>query len=49
MKTISGNLKGIKKTPSISGGKFMTQTHRPDMIFILETMVNKKNINTILL
>ena len=37
-----------KKVASLSGNFFLKRTHKPNVLLILETMVNKKNIVDIL-
>jgi len=44
MKIISWNVQGAKKMQVLQEVKLLSRTHKPDMIFFLETMVNEKNI-----
>jgi len=44
MRIISWNVQGVKKSQVIQEILFLKRTHKPNMLFILETMVNKKNI-----
>jgi len=48
MSIISYNVQGAKKLQVIQEIKFFTRTQRPDMILLLKTMVNEKNIKIIL-
>jgi len=42
MKIISWNVQGAKKDQVLQEVKLLSQTHKPDMVFLLETMVNEK-------
>lgn len=48
MKVVCWNVEGVKKTQVLREVKFLTRTHKLDMFFLLETMVNKSNIQRIL-
>ena len=48
MKIISWNVQGTKKNQVLQEIKLLSSTHKPDMIFLLETLVNEKNISKIL-
>jgi len=48
MKVVCWNIQGIKKRQAISELKFLIKKHLPDLVFILETMVNTTNIQKIL-
>ena len=48
MKIICWNTQGVKKPQALQEVKFLTRTHKPDLIFLLETLVNETNIFRIL-
>ena len=48
MKIIGCNVQGMKKPQALQEGLFLNWTHKPNMMFIVETMVNEKNIKDIL-
>jgi len=48
MRIVSWNVQGVKKSEVLQKILFLKHTHKPNMLFILETMVNKKNIMDIL-
>ena len=45
---ISWNVQGTKKTQVLQEIAFLKRTHKPQIMFLLETLVNKKNILDIL-
>ena len=48
MKVVCWNVHGVKKTQVVQELKYLARTHKPDMLFLLETMVNESNIRRIL-
>jgi len=48
MKIICWNTQGVKKAQVLQEVKFLTNAHKPDLIFLLETLVNDTNICRIL-
>jgi len=48
MRIISWNVQGSKKAQVVQEILFLKRTHSPQMIFLLETLVNKKHILQIL-
>ena len=48
MKIISWNIQGLKKTQALQEILFLQRLHKPDIMFILETLVNSANIERIL-
>ena len=48
MKIICWNTQGVKKPQALQEVKFLIRTHKPDLIFLLETLVNETNICIIL-
>ena len=48
MHIISWNVQGVKKSQVFQEILFLKRTHKPNVLLILETMVNKKNIVDIL-
>jgi len=44
MKIISSNTQGARKPLVIKKVQFLTRTYNMDMIFLLETMVDEKNM-----
>ena len=48
MRIISWNVQGTKKTQALQEILFLKRTHKPQIMFLLETLVNKANILDIL-
>jgi len=48
MKVICWNIQGIKKPQALQELLFLKHTQRPDILFILETLVTDKHLQTIL-
>jgi len=48
MRIISWNVRGTKKVHVLQEIAFLKRTYKPQLIFLLETLVNKKNILDIL-
>jgi len=48
MKIICWNTQGAKKPQILQEVNFLIRTHKPDLIFLLETLVNETNIFRIL-
>jgi len=48
MKVVCWNVQGVKKTQVLQEVKFLTRTHKPNLFFLLETMINESNIQRIL-
>ena len=48
MKIIYWNAQGIKKLQALNKVKFPSRTHKPNLLFLLETLVNDNNIRKIL-
>lgn len=48
MKVICWNVQGVKKIQGVQEVKFLAIIHKPDMLFLLETMINESNIRMIL-
>ena len=48
MKIICWNTQGVKKAQVLQEVKFLTNTHKLDLIFLSETLVNETNICRIL-
>jgi len=48
MRIISWNVQGAKKSQVLQEVLFLKRTHKANILFILETLVNKKNILDIL-
>jgi len=48
MRIISWNVRGAKKTQVLQEIAFLKRTHKPQLLFLLETLVNRKNILQIL-
>ena len=48
MHIISWNVQGTKKSQVLQEIHFLKRTHKPQIVFLLETLVNKKNILDIL-
>ena len=48
MTIISWNIQGAKKPQAIKEVQFLTRSHKAGMIFLLETMVNEKNMLKVL-
>ena len=48
MRIISWNVQGTKKSQVLQEIFFLKRTHKPQIVFLLETLVNKKNILDIL-
>ena len=48
MRIISWNAQGMKKSQVLREVQFLKCVHKPNIMFILETMVNSKNVKTIL-
>jgi len=48
MKIICWNTQGVKKPLALQEVKFLIRTHEPDLIFLLEILVNETNICRIL-
>ena len=48
MRIICWNVQGTKKTQVLQEIAFLKRTHKPQLIFLLETLVNKKNLLDIL-
>jgi len=44
MRVISWNVQGAKRTQVLLELQFLKRTYKPDIIFLLETMVNERNI-----
>ena len=48
MRFISWNVRGTKKIQILQEIAFLKRTHKPQLLFLLETLVNRKNILQIL-
>jgi len=48
MRIISWNVQGTKKSQVLQEIQFLKRTHKPQILFLLETLVNEKNILAIL-
>ena len=48
MKVISWNVQGAKKVQVLQELKLLSRIHKPDVLFLLETMVNEENIARLL-
>jgi len=48
MRIISWNVRGLKKPQVLQEIAFLKRTHKPHIIFLLETLVNRQNILQIL-
>jgi len=48
MKVVCWNVQGVKKTQVVQEVKFPAKTHKPDILFLLKTMVNESNVRRIL-
>ena len=48
MKVICYNIPGLKKQEALFEVKILIRSHQPDLIFLLETLVNESNIGKIL-
>jgi len=48
MKVLSWNIQGIKKPQALQELNFLKQTHKPDILFILETLVTDTHLVHIL-
>ena len=48
MKIISWNVQGAKRSQVLLELLFLKRTHKPDIVFLLETIINEQNILQIL-
>ena len=48
MKILSWNVQGAKRSQVLLELQFLRNTHRPDIVFLLETMINEHNSRRIL-
>lgn len=48
MKVICWNIQGLENKQALFEVKFLIRSHQPDLIFLLETLVNDSNISKIL-
>jgi len=48
MRIISWNVQGVKKAQVLQEIQFLKRTHKPQILFLQETLVNERNILDIL-